>query len=210
VEYRNHSLKIQAPISDELIEAIRAVSPIEEVVGEHVQLRRSGVELKGRCPFHEEHTPSFAVNPSKGVFVCHGCGVGGDVYVFVQLLLKVGFKEAISHLAKRAGVDMEGFAPTPELTAKVAALKAHYEDELAFECFCNHRIGAINQQCRSLGRAATHAEDYLRAGESDPYLHDLAWSALERYRLFELRVEREGLCDPSVLRTEWELIRDAA
>jgi hypothetical protein len=74
----------------------------------------------------------------------------------------------------------------------------------------NERIETINRQYRSLGRAATHAENCLRAGESDAYAQELAWAALERYRLFEARVEREGLCDLEFLKSEWSQLRDAA
>jgi hypothetical protein len=105
---------------------------------------------------------------------------------------------------------MEGFKPSPELTAKVAAIKSQREDALTFKRFCDERIKAVNQQYRSLARAATHAEDCLRAGESDPYVHDLAWDALQRFIDFEARIEREGLCDLDVLRHEWESRRVAA
>ena len=68
----------------------------------------------------------------------------------------------------------------------------------------------MSQRYRSLGFAATHAEDCLRAGGSDEYIQDLAWAALERYRVFEARIEREGLCDPDILRAEWSKLREVA
>jgi len=196
-------------ISAETIEAIRDLSPIEHVIGEHVQLRRVGAELIGCCPFHEDKTPSFAINPAKGVFRCHGCQAGGDVLEFVKLLHGLSFRRAVEHLAIRAGIQIEGFKPSPELAAKVQTNKTKREDELAFKQFCNQRITAVNEHYRDLARAARHAEEYLRAGESDPYIQEMAWAALERYRLFEARIGREGLCDLSVLRSEWKL-RDAA
>jgi hypothetical protein len=196
--------------SPELIEAIRAVSAIEQVIAEHVQLRRSGVQLAGRCPLHADKTPSFYVHPDKAVFRCHGCGAGGDVFRFVQLLHGRSFREAVQYLAARAGMRDDDFQPSPELTARVAGIKAQREDELSFKRFCNERIENVSGHYRRLGRAATHAEDCLRAGEADPHIHDLAWAALERFITFAARIEREGLCDLNVLRTEWSKLREAA
>lgn len=191
------------PMNAELIEAIRSANPIEQVVSEHVQLRRSGQQLAGRCPLHSERTASFYAHPDKAAFKCHGCQAGGDVFRFVQLLHGYSFPEAVRHLAARAGMRCDGFQPSPELTAKVAALKAQREDELSFKRFCNERIESVSGHYRRLGRAATHAEDCLCAGESDPYIHDLAWGALERFISFAARIEREGLCDLEILRNEW-------
>lgn len=143
------------------------------------------------------------VNPAKGVFHCYGCGVGGDVFKFVQLLHQCSFRASVEILATRAGIDIQGFKPSPELTAKVAALKAERQKQMDFERFCNDRIQAVNRKHRDLGRAASHAEEYLRSGLRDPYIDDAAWTALEWFRLFEARIEREGLCDLEVLRTEW-------
>jgi len=71
-------------IPEETIEAIRAAVDIVEVVGEYVSLRRRGANWFGLCPFHEEKTPSFSVNPQLGIFKCFGCGRGGDVFAFIQ------------------------------------------------------------------------------------------------------------------------------
>ena len=78
---------------------------IQDVVAEHVTLKRRGVRWVGLCPFHSEKTPSFTVSPERGLFKCFGCGKGGDVFSFVQLRENVSFMEAMRHLADRAGVD---------------------------------------------------------------------------------------------------------
>ncbi len=191
-------------ITPEFIELVRESADIATVVGEQVHLRKSGVELCGCCPFHADKTPSLFVRPGKGVFHCHGCGVGGDIFTFIQLLHKCSFRQSIEFLAARAGLKLEGFNASPELIAKVSEMKAKQQEREDFERFLNHRIEAINRKYRALGRAATHAEDCLRAGESDPYVHDLAWDALKRYIDFSNRIEREGLLDPDILRSEWE------
>jgi hypothetical protein len=194
-------------VSKELVEAIRGLSPIDQVIGEHVQLRRSGVQLIGRCPFHTDKSPSLAVHPGKQVFRCHGCGLGGDVFRFVQLRHDCSFPQSVAHLAARAGVEIEGIRPSQELIERVSVLNAKQQEQVEFEKFCNERLGAVNQRYRSLGRSATRAEDYLRTGSPDPYLHDLAWDALKRFIDFEVRIEREGLADIGILRTEWQARR---
>jgi len=197
-------------IPSEFVELVREASSIVTIAGEHVRLRKSGAQLVGRCPFHSDHAPSFFVHPGKGVFRCHGCGVGGDIFSFIQLLHKCGFRQSVEFLAARAGLKLEGLTVPPELIAKVSEMKAKRRDREDFERFLNDRIEAINRQYRALGRAATHAEDCLRAGETDAVVHEMAWAAIERYIAFSNRIEREGLCDPEVLKAEWEQQRAAA
>jgi len=199
----------QQRIPKTLVEAIRTLSPIDQVIGEHVQLRRSGIQLIGRCPFHADKTPSLAVHPGKQVFRCHGCGLSGDVYRFVQLRRDCSFPPSVEHLAARAGVEIEGFRPSQELIERVSVLNAKQQEQVEFEKFCSERIGVINRRHWSLSRAATHAENYLRAGNVDPYIEELAWSVIERFRNYQNRIEREGIADLDVLRTEWEQ-REAA
>jgi DNA primase len=93
------------------IDEVRAVADIVAVVSDSVSLRKAGSTYKGLCPFHGEKTPSFTVNKDKGFFHCFGCGVGGDVFKFMELQEKVGFQEAVRNLAQRFGI------PIPELEA---------------------------------------------------------------------------------------------
>ncbi|UCG17113.1 MAG: DNA primase [Phycisphaerales bacterium] len=86
-------------------EKVRQSVSLVEVIAEHVTLRPSGKSLKGRCPFHAEKTPSFFVTPERGIFKCFGCGVGGDVFKFVQLIERVEFMGALRMLAERAGIE---------------------------------------------------------------------------------------------------------
>jgi len=84
-----------------LKEQIHLSNPIEEVIGERVQLDRHN---KALCPFHSEETPSLSVNVNKQYFYCFGCGVGGNVFNFVMLDQKVSFWEAAKYLAQRKGI----------------------------------------------------------------------------------------------------------
>jgi len=194
----------RSPISTEVLEAIRAASPIEQVAGEYTGLRPAGHELVGLCPLHSERTPSFAVNPDKGVFRCHGCGAGGDAIEFIRARLGVGFRDAVEHLAQRAGIRIEGFEPSPELRARVAAQQEQRAKERAFLEFCDARIHEVNASHFALARAATRAETALASGLLRDDEQDLAWGALERYRTYEAKVERDALCDIGLMRVEWQ------
>jgi DNA primase len=93
-----------ASYSTAVLDDIRAGVDIVEFVGRFVNLRKAGVNWKGLCPFHGEKTPSFMVNPKKGIFHCFGCGVGGDVFGFLMRQDRLSFPEAVRALAKTAGV----------------------------------------------------------------------------------------------------------
>lgn len=87
---------------------------ILDVVGGYVRLQRAGAEWRGLCPFHDEKTPSFYVNPRKGLWFCRGaCGVGGDVFDFVERAERVGFREAAELLANRLGLTLAGYERDP-------------------------------------------------------------------------------------------------
>ena len=82
------------------------LDPIE-VIGQYLRLQRAGQRFKGLCPFHEEKTPSFTVDPSTGLWYCFGCSQGGDLFSFVMQREGLAFPEALRMLADRAGVKLE-------------------------------------------------------------------------------------------------------
>ena len=95
-------------MSGELKERIREASDIVEVVNGYVPLKRAGANFVALCPFHQEKTPSFHVNPAKQIFYCFGCHKGGDVFTFVQEYEKLSFPEALRRLAERAKIPISG------------------------------------------------------------------------------------------------------
>src|SRR3712207_5419676 len=98
------SAAVAGRIRDADIAQVRERNRIDEVIGEYVALRPAGAgALKGLCPFHDEKTPSLNIRPSRGTFHCFGCGVGGDVFEFVQRIEVIGFAEAVQRLADRVG-----------------------------------------------------------------------------------------------------------
>ena len=93
-------------VSENLKQQIRDANDIADVVGSYVPLKRAGRAFKARCPFHQEKTPSFHVNPELQIYKCFGCGAGGDVFKFIQEMEKVSFPEALAMLAEKAGIEL--------------------------------------------------------------------------------------------------------
>ena len=91
-------------IPREIIDEIVFRNDIEQVIGSYVNLKRAGSNLNGLCPFHNEKTPSFTVFPATKSFYCFGCGAGGDVVNFVMRTENLSYREALEHLAARAGI----------------------------------------------------------------------------------------------------------
>src|SRR5450631_1269093 len=100
-------------ISEEKVREVAERISIVEVVSEYVQLRRSGANYLGLCPFHSEKTPSFNVNPAREIFHCFGCGAGGNAFSFVMKIEGLSFPESVKLLARRAGVEIEDRQLTP-------------------------------------------------------------------------------------------------
>jgi DNA primase len=107
-----------ALISPESLERVKQTADIVEVVSAHTDLRRQGARMVGLCPFHEERTPSFSVDPQEKLYHCFGCGVGGDVIKFVEEKEGLGFADAVELLADRYGVELEREREDPRAEAK--------------------------------------------------------------------------------------------
>ena len=127
-------------IRDVDVSQVRELSPIDDVVGEYVQLKNAGGgQKKGLCPFHDEKSPSFHVTPSKGFFHCFGCQVGGDVIAFVMKIDHLTFTETVEKLADRIGFKLsyeEGRGPDSggskrsRLVAANAAAAKFFQEQL--------------------------------------------------------------------------------
>jgi DNA primase len=127
-------------IRDEDVAYVRDHTPIDDVVGDYVQLKGAGGgQKKGLCPFHDEKSPSFHVTPSKGYFHCFGCGVGGDSINFLMKLEHLSFSETVERLADRIGYQLhyDSTGPTQgsginrsRLVAANTAAAAFYREQL--------------------------------------------------------------------------------
>jgi DNA primase len=136
----------------QFIDDLRMQANIVTVIQEYVPLKRAGTSYKGNCPFHNEKTPSFNVNPEKGFFHCFGCNVGGDVYKFLELHEKVGFQDAVRMLAQKFGVALpepaEGDSDDArrDSALRESLLKAH---EIAAAYFKEQLAGPAGGRARA-------------------------------------------------------------
>jgi len=101
-------------ISEDKIAEIRERTPIAEVIGNFVPLKKSGNSLKGLCPFHNEKSPSFYVHPNRGFYHCFGCKASGDVFSFLMHVEGKTFPEVARDLAEQTGVELPVYDPQRE------------------------------------------------------------------------------------------------
>jgi DNA primase len=107
-----------ALIKDASVEDVKAAADIVAVISGRTQLRKAGPRYVGRCPFHEERTPSFSVNPVEKFYYCFGCGAKGDVITFVRETEQLDFAGAVEWLADRFNVQIEFEQTSPEQDAR--------------------------------------------------------------------------------------------
>ena len=143
-----------ARITEECVARIKDTADIVAVVGRYVQLRRAGVSWKACCPFHNEKTPSFHVNPARQSFHCFGCGVGGDAVKFIMMYENLDYPTALRRLADMNGVPVIEEEENPEL-ARQRWLRSRIIElnTLAAEYY-------TRQLCRN--KAADHVREYLK------------------------------------------------
>lgn len=107
-------------ITPKSIEDVKNAARVDEVLGEFIELRRAGVNMKGNCPFHDEKTPSFVVSPAKGIYKCFGCGMSGDSVRFLMDHEKLSYPEAIRWLADKYNITLEETAVSSEVKEEIA------------------------------------------------------------------------------------------
>jgi DNA primase len=110
--------------SEDIITEIRSRADIVSLISEYVNLRKAGRSYVGLCPFHQEKTPSFSVDPDKQLFYCFGCGQGGNVFSFLMKIANMSFQETVEELAKRTGVRL----PEARLSPLEQKRKAERDD----------------------------------------------------------------------------------
>jgi len=140
----------------QFVDDLKHHADIVAVIQDYVSLKKSGATYKGLCPFHGEKTPSFHVNKDKGFFHCFGCGVGGDVFKFLELHDKVGFQDAVRQLAQRFGISLPEMEQSDEQRANAAEreglLKVHDAAALWFRAQLASPVGArIRRQISDRG-----------------------------------------------------------
>jgi DNA primase len=176
----------------EQIEAIRARADIVEIVQQYVALRPSGRGFKGLCPFHSEKTPSFNVDPERGLWRCYGaCGTGGDVFSFVQKVDNLSFPEAAEKLARRYGLPFQRGGESPERASERERL---FRVNALAEAFFREQFQQAPRVREYVARRGLSPEsvDQFRLGYAPA-----AWERLAAYlaarRVPEADAERVGL-----------------
>jgi DNA primase len=140
-------------ISSVSVEAVKATADMVEVVSSRTPLRKVGGRYVGRCPFHEERTPSFSVNAEEKLFYCFGCGKGGDLITFVRETEQLDFAQAVETLAERFNIALEYEQASPELDAKRRRRDRLHSALDAAAAFYERYLWE--------SQAAGHARDYL-------------------------------------------------
>ncbi|MFP5526939.1 DNA primase [Peptococcus simiae] len=152
-------------IPQEIIDEINERTDIVSLISKYVALKRTGANYMGLCPFHGEKTPSFSVSPSKQIFHCFGCGVGGNIFKFLMEIEHLSFPQAVRRLGKEAGVAI----PEPQLSpARKKALqerkrlRAVNEKALAFyrQALVANRVPVIRQYLTTRGVPAEIEEKF--------------------------------------------------
>lgn len=165
-------------IPSHLIDEIRGQVDLADLISEYVSLSRSGKSLKGLCPFHQEKTPSFMVNPELQVFHCFGCGIGGNVYHFLMKYENCSFPEAVRILAQRVGISLPERAgaanPEQDFRERLLALNEQVcgffrenlqasQGKRARDYLATRRIGSEACKRFGLGYACAGWDTLLRA-----------------------------------------------
>ncbi|MDP1571924.1 MAG: DNA primase [Vicinamibacterales bacterium] len=184
------------------IDEVRSAANIVAVVQDYVSLRKSGTSYKGLCPFHSEKSPSFHVNPDRGFFHCFGCGVGGDVFKFMELVEKSGFQDSVRQLAQRFGVAI----PEPE------AGEGRREDASEREALLTiHEVAAAWFQEQLASPAGARIRDYLHGPrgltEETITALGLGWAPPGRDALRQ-RLQKQGFATGMLVRSGLVVSRD--
>ncbi len=140
-------------LPQETVEQVAAASDIVAVISSYFPLKRAGTEFRALCPFHQEKTPSFFVNPSKQSYYCHGCGAGGAVFQFLMQYENIDFPESVRRLASRAGIAIIVEELSEEEEAKQSLRKRLLR--LHFECSAWFHSNLLRT------KAGAHARSYL-------------------------------------------------
>ena len=127
------------------IENIKSKLDIVDVVSRYVDLKSAGQNMKGLCPFHQEKSPSFMVNPGLQIYKCFGCGKGGDVLNFLQEVERLDFPEALQMAAELAGVELTGKVHKKDAALEEKKHRMYSANKLTADFFhhllMRHKIG---------------------------------------------------------------------
>lgn len=188
-------------VTTEVIAEVRQRAGIVEVISETVVLQKAGKEFKGRCPFHNEKSASFYVNPEKGIFKCFGCGEGGDVFAFLQKAKGTDFLDTVRDLANRYGIRL----------VESVEEKQHYDRRAQFFALNDATCNYFHQLLLDPADGAT-ARRYLEGrGISEEIINRFklgfapnSWDGLLRYLNNTMKVSEATLEEAGLVRRRAE------
>ncbi|KKP87469.1 MAG: primase protein [Parcubacteria group bacterium GW2011_GWC1_35_8] len=179
------------------VDQIKSRIDILTLVSSYMKLDRAGASWKGRCPFHNEKTPSFFVSPDRGSYYCFGCGASGDIFSFVEEFEGLDFKGALKLLADRAGVVLEVY--TSEMKEKESEKEKLYRVmEEATKFFEDNFPPKADQPQAEKGKK--DAWEYLKArGLTEKTIKDfrIGWAILDWRKLYD-HLKMKGFADNEI------------
>jgi DNA primase len=181
-------------IPEEVVQEVLLRADIVDVIGDYVQLKRTGANAKGLCPFHQEKTPSFTVSPAKGLFYCFGCHASGNVFRFLMQHEHLTFPEAVRFLAARYGMHLPEASPQQRQQESLSPLYALHQAAAMFFHECLLRDPAAQPArlvCRQ--RQITH-EMAVRFGLGyAPAAWDTLYQAMQKQGFSQEFMVQSGL-----------------
>jgi DNA primase len=177
------------------VEEIKSRIDIVELIGKYVVLKQAGRNFKGLCPFHQEKSGSFMVNPELGIYKCFGCGKAGDIFNFVQEVEGLEFVEALEMLAEKAGITLQKRKPTE----KEGRMKKLYDlHEMAAEYYhyllMQHPVGEVARKYLDSRQIGLKLINTFQIGFS---MND--WEGLKRYLVDKKKVDPDLLVEGGLL-----------
>ncbi|MEW6064048.1 MAG: DNA primase [Bacillota bacterium] len=166
-------------IPDAVIEEIRQRSDIVEVVSRYLRLEKRGKNYLALCPFHQEKTPSFNINPEKQIFHCFGCGAGGNVFKFLMMVEGLSFPDAVKSLGAKAGIEISEETSPAELARQGKKDRAFKIYGLARDFYCillGKDIGAGAVQYLASRSLSEAARETFQLGYAPP-----GWDSLTKF-----------------------------
>jgi DNA primase len=180
-------------IPPETIEQIITANDVVEVIGGYFPLKRAGAVYKALCPFHQERSPSFTVNPQRQIFKCFGCGAGGNVIRFVMTYENLDFVAAAKKLAERANIKIEETQMSAEMAAeysmkrRLLALHADAADFFHFQLMKKPSAQIARDYLKTRGIGGEVAKSWKIGYAPD------AWDAMREFG------ERQGYSDEELV-----------
>ena len=188
-----------ALIPEHTIEQVREANDVVEVISDYVQLKRSGRNWFGRCPFHDEKTPSFSVSSDKQIYHCFGCGAGGNVINFIMEHERLDFISSVKLLADRVNIQIVTDEREPQRKDERASI------------YNMHEIACRAFERQLAGKAGTPAMDYLlKRGLSEDILKTFRVGfAPDRWDTVTLEVMKMGLSQDVLARSGLLMSKDS-